>query len=228
MQSKCVQLAVLMTAMAVPCGAIAGAQTAPAPNAQGTAAPKPAAESDMVETDAGLSVFRTFTEATQGNGTLQTPANGYGAMAEFRHIQSPLIGYELSYSFNQANQAQKPAPGACGFTCNHTPETLTAVAHQVGLDWIVSMKRGNISPFAVGGLGFYIAVPRQNLPNLNTIVRIKYTGGGGLDVGFLPRAGLRVQYREEFYKAPDMDVNYGATDKFTRTGEAMVGVYFHL
>lgn len=230
MGRKCVQLAFFVVAMAATCGTAVGASkaarqtsTAPVPTAQ-----RPAATPDMAETDLGVSLYRTFTSSTSGNSTLQKPANGTGAMVEFRHIQSPLVGYEVSYGFNRANQSLAPAPGACGFNCDNPPVTLTANASQVGLDWIASMKRGNISPFALGGLGFFIVAPTQNLPPLNTVVRIMYTYGGGVDVGLLPRAGVRLQYRGNLYKAPDIDEDYGATDKFTQTGEAEVGFYFHL
>jgi opacity protein-like surface antigen len=216
-----VQIAFCLVVAAAACCATADA----APNSR---ARKAAADSGMAETDAGVSFFRTFTGSTSGHGTLQTPSNGYGAMAELRHIQSPLVGYEVSYSFNKANLGLAPNPGACGYVCSNTPETVKANADQVGLDWIASMKRGDISPFALGGLGFFIAVPTQNEPNLNTVVRIMYTYGAGLDVGLLPHAGLRLQYRSDLYKAPDVDENYGATDAFTQTGEATVGVYFHL
>lgn len=228
MEGKCAQFAVFMIALAAMCGTTAGAQTAASQTAQGGPAQAPAARSDMTETDLGASIYRTFTASTTGNTTLQTPSNGGGAMVEFRHIQNPFIGYEVTYGFNRANQTLQPAPGACGFNCYLPKVTRTTDASLVGLDWIASIKRGNISPFAVGGLGFFIAAPTQNLPPLNTVVRIMYTYGGGLDVRLLPRGGLRVQYRGNLYKAPDVDINYGATDRFTQTGQAMVGFYFHL
>ena len=230
MERKCVQLAVFVIAMAAACGATAGAQTATSSTttAQGAPTRQSAARSEMSETDLGLSFYRTFTASTRGNGTLQTPSNATGAMAEFRHIQNPLVGYEVTYGFNRANQSFAPNPGACGFNCDNKPVTHTVDASLVGLDWIASMKKGNISPFAVGGMGFFIAAPTENLPEMNTVVRIMYTFGGGVDVGLLPRAGLRLQYRDNVYKAPDVDVDYGATDTFTHTGEAEVGVYFHL
>lgn len=225
MQRKCVQFAMYLIAFAAACGVTARAQTAAA---QSTGTRKAASAPDMAETDAGVSFYRTFTGSTRGHGTLQTPSNGYGGMVELRHVQSPFIGYEVDYSFNTADQGLQPDPGACGYVCGNKPETVTTNAHQVGLDWIASMKRGKINPFAVGGLGFFIAAPTQNIPGWNTVVRIMYDYGAGLDLGILPRAGLRVQYRGHLYKAPDVDQIYGATDSFTQTGEAMVGVYFPL
>jgi hypothetical protein len=224
MERKCVPFAFLVIAMAAACGITASAQTA----AQGAPAQKLAPASNMAETDMGVNIFRTFTGSTAGNTTLQTPSNGYGAGFELRHIQSPFMGYEATYSYSQMNIEYAPDPGACGFQCVNKAEKLSGNASLIGLDWIASMKKGNIRPFAVGGTGFFIAVPTTNLPSLNTIVRFMWTGGGGVDVGILPHAGLRIQYRDNFYKAPDEDVRFAATDKFTQTGQAMIGFYFHL
>lgn len=229
MERKCVQFAFFVIAVAAACGISAGAQAATqSTTAQSAPAGRPAAASDMAETDLGVNFYRTFTASTSGNTTLQTPSNSFGAGVEARHIQSPLVGYEITYSYNQADIAYQPAPGACGFECFNAKEKLSGNASLVGLDWIASMKRGNISPFAVGGTGFFIAVPTTNQPTLNTIVRFMWTAGGGVDVGVLPHAGLRIQYRDNFYKAPDEDVRFAATDKFTHTGQAMIGFYFHL
>lgn len=228
MERKCVQFAFFVIAIAAGYGVTAGAQTATTQSttAQGAPAQKPA--EDIAGTDVGVNFFRTFTGSTSGNTTLQTPSNGYGAGVEVRQIRSPLVGYELTYSFAQADIGYQPNPGACGFECFNEKEKLSGNASLVGMDWIASMKRGNISPFAVGGTGFFIAVPTTNQPALNTIVRFMWTAGGGVDVGILPRAGLRIQYRDNFYKAPDEDVRFAATDKFTHTGQAMIGFYFHL
>jgi len=44
----------------------------------------------------------------------------------------------------------------------------------------------------------------------------------------LPHIGLRLQFRGNLYKAPDLTTLYGSTGAFTRTSEPMVGVYFRL
>ncbi len=228
MKRKRVQFATLLITVTAMGAAMAGAQSAPQTTAgPGTPVQNPA-RTYMAETDAAVSIYRTFTQSTTGNATLQTPSNGYGGMFELRHIQSPWIGYEVAEGFNQANQGYAPAPGACALLCGNKPETITADADEVGLNWVISTKRGKFSPFAVGGMGFDITIPTENLPTLNTVVRIMYDYGGGVDVGVLPHAGLRLQYRGHVYKAPDLDVTYGATDRFTESGEAMIGVYFPL
>jgi opacity protein-like surface antigen len=52
--------------------------------------------------------------------------------------------------------------------------------------------------------------------------------GAGLDWGLLPHLGVRLQYRGNLYKAPDLTTLYTSTDAFTHTAEPMIGVYFRL
>jgi opacity protein-like surface antigen len=55
------------------------------------------------ETDAAASLYGAFTGTTNGNGTVQSPANTAGGMIEVRHISNLLVGYEETYSYNRAN-----------------------------------------------------------------------------------------------------------------------------
>ncbi len=180
------------------------------------------------QTDVALSAYRTFTSTTSGNGTAQTPSNAIGGMLEVRHISKPLIGYELTYSYNRANQAYAPKIGSCGFVCANAPISLTASGNQVALDWVISHKYGSLRPFAVTGLGLFIDAPSANIYYANMVVRPTYVYGGGVDWGFMPHFGLRIQYRGNLYKAPDLSTNYNSTGAFTQSGEPMFGLYFHL
>src|SRR3974377_2087516 len=62
------------------------------------------------QTDVGLSLYGAFHGTTNGNGTVQSPANSAARMIELRHISNPLVGYEATYSYNRANQTYT----ACG------------------------------------------------------------------------------------------------------------------
>lgn len=217
---KCVHTVLAFLAIAAVGGAANSAMAAQTQN--------PAPRKYVAETDAAVSFYRTFTSSTSGHNTAQTPSNSMGGMFELRHIQSPWIGYEIAYGVNPADQSYKPDPGNCGFLCGNQPETISAMAHQVSIDWVPSFKYGNIDPFAIGGVGFYINVPSAALGNLGDVVRPMFVYGGGLDWNFLSHAGLRIQYRGNLYKAPNLDNNYNATGAYTQTGEPMVGVYFPL
>jgi len=49
--------------------------------------------------------------------------------------------------------------------------------------------------------------------------------GAGLDWGLIPHLGLRLQYRGNLYKAPDLTKLYTSTGAFTNTSEPMIGAY---
>ena len=179
------------------------------------------------------SFYESFNGGTKtGNGTVQTSPNSAGGMMELRNIQkNPLIGYELSYSYNPANQtyATQPAPN-CGYECylGTTPETVKAYADQAGISWVPSMKVGNLRPFGVAGVGAFVDTNSVSLGNLGTVVRPMWIYGAGVDWGFLKKGGLRLQYRGELYKDPNLDHRYTTTGAFVDAAMPMVGFYFTL
>jgi hypothetical protein len=177
--------------------------------------------------DVGGSFYRTFSTSTSGNGTAQKPTNSYGGMVEGRYIKSTFLGAEVTYSYNAADQSLAPTSD-CGFFCNNQPRTVPTKQNEASVDWVVSKKLGNLRPFAVAGFGFMINIGSGNGYALNTAIRPTYIAGGGTDWGFSPRFGLRLQFRDNFYKAPNVTFAYPTTGKFTQTAEPMIGVYFRL
>ena len=178
------------------------------------------------QTDAGVSFYRTFTRSTTGNGTVQVPSDGYGGMFELRHIASPWIGYEISYGYNRANQSISPETGNCGYFCANPPYPITATASDISINWVPSAKFGNLRAFGLLGVGFFITVPTSNQYDLNTIVRPAYLAGGGLDWNVASHLGVRVQFRDNLYKAPDVAGIYPPTGAFTQSAEPMAGAYY--
>jgi len=188
------------------------------------------------QTDVGLSGYFAMTKATAGNGTKQTPTNAPGGLVELRHIQSTFVGYELAFSFNPADQAFEPNGSACGLVCQNpvaptptNPNAQTRIsgnAAEVSIDYVVSKKIGNLRPFAVGGMGFFIATPGATPYGNNTSVRPTYVFGGGVDYSFGTHLGVRVQVRDNMYKAPNTSSIYPATGVFTYSLEPMGGVYY--
>lgn len=179
------------------------------------------------QTDAALSGFATFTSATSGFGTQQTPHNSEGALLEVRHIVNPLVGFEFAYSFNLANQSYAPKAGACGFVCGQPPLTVNGDASQVGANWVVSVKKGNFRPFALGGAGFLITLPTGTSPyTINTVVRPVFVYGAGFDWSFTSHLGLRLQVRGNTSKAPNLSNLYPSTTAYTQIYEPMGGVFY--
>lgn len=178
------------------------------------------------QTDVGLSVYGAFTGTTSANGATQSPANSAGGIVELRHLANPILGFEGTYSFNRANQAY-----TCGVSCGNISEaTVKADAHEVTVDWVPSVKVLGVRPFGVLGVGALFHVPQSSDTSVPTKTDTKavYVYGAGLDWPVIPHFGLRLQYRGNLYKAPDVTGLFTSLDKFTHTAEPMIGVYFRL
>jgi opacity protein-like surface antigen len=181
------------------------------------------------QTDVALSLYGAFHGTTNGNGTIQSPANSAGGMIEVRHISNPLVGYEVTYSYNRDNQVYSPsaAVGTCavGVTCG-VPASVKANAHEVSADWIASVHIANLRPFGLAGVGLLFNQPTSGQSNTTSETKPVFVYGAGLDWGVFPHLGLRFQYRGNLYKSPDLTRLYTSTNAFTRTSEPMIGAYF--
>jgi opacity protein-like surface antigen len=188
-----------------------------------------AVENGLSNTEVALSIYGAFSGTTTGNGIQQSPSNAAGGLVEVRHIVNPLIGFEGTYSFNRANQTYTPTGVTCGLICGPTtPAAVSADAHEVTADYLASLKIANLRPFALAGLGVLLNQPAGNQANTSSSDKAVYVYGAGLDWGILPHIGVRLQYRGNLYKAPDLTKLYTSSGAFTHTSEPMVGVYFRL
>jgi hypothetical protein len=167
-----------------------------------------------------------MTKGTSGLGTKQTPTNGPGGMLELRHIASTFVGYELAFAYGIADQKYEPNPGACKLTCQNPVVKLPGKAAHVAINYVISKKMGNLRPFAIAGLGFFIAVPGPTPLGNNTSIRGAYSYGGGADYEISKHLGVRAQFRGVLYKAPNTSQIYPATGQFTQSLEPMGGVYY--
>ena len=218
----------VLTAIAIAAmgGAAGHAQSGADSQAQANSARRaPASESES-QFDIGASFYEALNNSTSGNGTQQNTTNSAGGMVEARYIRSSLIGFEMTFGYNPANQTLSPKTGNCGLACANPVTALTAKASEVALDWVFSKKFGDFRPFAVAGLGFFITSPAKSKYEVNTVVRGTYIGGGGVDVGISRRFGIRGQVRDNVYKAPNLSAFYPSTGVYTHTLEPMAGFYF--
>ena len=204
------------------------------------------------QTDVAASVYGAFTGSSKGNGIMQGPASAAGGLLEVRLTAKPWIGYEGTYSINRANQTYYNVysvcsvgiPGSCATTTVTT--AVSANAHEVTGDWVVSKKIGNLRPFALAGGGLLVDAPSGQanvsfscvgaccvgtcpLPLINnatnTSTKPVFVYGGGVDWKLLPHIGLRLQYRGNLYKAPDVGP-VTSTGAFTHSAEPMIGAYY--
>lgn len=187
----------------------------------------------QAQTSVALSLYGAFSGTTTGNDVQQSPSNSAGGLIELRHISNPIIGWEATYSYNRANQVYTytgavplacPAPGPCGAP---SPAAVSANAHEVTADWVPSVHIANLRPFGILGVGLLLNEPASGQSNATSSNKAVYVYGAGLDWGLLPHLGLRLQYRGNLYKAPDVSRLYTSTNAFTHTAEPMIGAYFN-
>ena len=169
------------------------------------------------QTTIALGFYGAFTGTTTGNGTVQSPSNQAGGLLELRYIANPLIGYEMTYSYNRANQA---------YSIGSVEQGVKAGAHEFTADWVASIPILNFRPFVLAGAGVIDFKPDSNQIGVNGSAKPVFVYGGGVDWGILPHFGLRAQYRGNLYRAPDLLKVATSTDAFARTSEPVIGAYF--
>ncbi len=185
------------------------------------------AAKDISQTDVSASLYGAFSGTTTGDGIQQSPSNAAGAMIAVRRIENPLVGYEGTYSVNRANQVytQMVCPVAGPILGCGPPIPVSADAHEVTGDWVVSLKFANLRPFALAGVGLVLNQPAGGQANTHSSTKGVFDYGLGLDWGLAPHIGLRLQYRGNVYRAPDLTSVIGSSTAFLHTAEPMAGVY---
>lgn len=168
--------------------------------------------SAYAQTDVSASVVGGFTRSSVGNGVIQTPSAHIGGIAEVRHIWHPLVGLDVNYTYLRANQV-----------FNLTD--VKANANEFGASWVVSLPVLILRPFVLGGIGGTYFHPDSDQPDVASKTELTYIYGGGLDITLIPHFGLRLQYRGNIYKAPNMLTTVLSTGVYTHTAEPMAGLY---
>ena len=150
MQKKWMLTTFILIGMAALAGAAAYGQGDASTSGQTSSKAKArSARGSESQWDIGGSVYEALTSGTSGNGTQQTPTNGIGGMGELRHIVNSFVGYEMTFSYNPANQAYVPKAGACGFACQNPPTAISGNAAEFAIDYVVSHKFGNLRSYAL-------------------------------------------------------------------------------
>jgi opacity protein-like surface antigen len=180
------------------------------------------------QTDVAASVYGAFSESTSGGGVVESPSNAAGALIEVRRIRNPLIGFEGTYAFNRANR-EYSIPVTCGVPCQTPPPaSVLANAHEITGDWVASVKISKLRPFALAGGGILLNEPSSGQSDTRSEAKPVFVYGAGLDWGLLPHLGVRLQYRGNLYKSPNLSRLFTSTSAFTQTAEPMIGVYLRL
>jgi opacity protein-like surface antigen len=167
------------------------------------------------QTDVAASIYGSFAGTTSANGVVQSPSSSAGILLELRHLSNPLLGYELTYSYNRANESYNTSP-------------VKAVAHEVGADYVVSfgLPVVPLKVFGLAGGGLLFVEPDSGQSGTQGNTKAVFVYGAGLDYSLIPHLGLRLQYRGNLYRAPDLLHAFTSTQKFTTTSQPMLGAYF--
>lgn len=176
------------------------------------------------QTSIGLSLYGAFSGTTAGNGVQQSPSAAAGGLFELRHISNPIMGFEATYAYNRSNQVYRCSGTGC---LTVVPTAISANAHSVTADWIPSVHFANLRPFGVLGIGAIFTDPAGSQPFTQTSTEVVYVYGAGLDMTLIPHFGLRLQYRGNLNKAPDISKLYTSIDTFKHTAQPMAGLYFN-
>jgi hypothetical protein len=187
----------------------------------------------FAQTDVGLNAYGAFNDV--GSTTVNYyaeyfhPANAAGGMLEVRHIHSPWVGFEATYSLNRANQRYSfltfgpVSPSGDGIDFF----SVSAFAHEIAGDWIVTNHlTKSLRLFALAGAGVQITVPSGGPSYTQSSTTVAYIYGAGVDWQRFRHLGVRAQYRGDIHKAPQIDTQFPSSNFFIHTAEPMVGVYY--
>jgi hypothetical protein len=161
------------------------------------------------------------------NGVAHTPvnlnpSNTAGAVVSLRYTVSPWFGLEFNYGYSRYTQTFTPfgsQPNG-GVQQNASEYTFGYVVH-------AKKQYFGLTPFASGGAGTTVFRPTPGgglaLPEQ---ARATYFASVGAETTVLsPHFGVRAQYRQLFFKAPDFETNYLTIQQHTTTYEPGFGFF---
>jgi hypothetical protein len=181
--------------------------------------------------DVGVVGLGVFNKNSNGfatvNGQAHTPVNlnpsdTAGALVTLRYTGSPWFGLEFNYSYARYTQTFTPfgsQPNG-GVQQNSSEYTFGYVVH-------AKKQYFGLTPFASGGAGTSVfrPTPRGGL-GLPEQARATYFASVGAETTVLsPHFGIRFQYRQLFFKAPDFETNYLRIEQHTSSYEPGVGFF---
>jgi hypothetical protein len=191
----------------------------------------PALNRQLSRIDLGVIASGVFNKSSSGfatvNGQANTPVtlnpgNTGGAVVTLRYVVSPFIGFEGNYGYARYTDTFTPfgAQPSGGVQQNATEYSFGYVAH-------TRKQYFGLSPFASAGLGTTVFRPTPGgglaLPEQ---ARASYYFSVGAETTVLsPHFGIRAQYRQVFFKAPDFLTNYLTIQQRTTTYEPGFGFF---
>lgn len=203
--------------------------------AQAGAAPQTKLQRLADHFDLGISATGDITGSVSGvpqnnlstnNGTLtQKGSTAVGVLVTIRGQKSPYVGGEFNFRYSRYSQdltfvgGQTPSFVAQNTANEYTLGYIARPPHQIF----------NVQPFVGGGAGTIEFKPTKNGgSNLPVQARAAYYYTAGVEAPvYGDLIGLRVGFRQVFYRAPDFGQNYLTIRKTTWTAEPTIGLTLH-
>jgi hypothetical protein len=196
-----------------------------------TASTNPALDKQLSRIDLGVLGVGVFNKSSNGVATVNghpntpvnlNPSNTAGAVVTLRYTVKPWVGFEFNYGYARYTQTFTPfgsQPNG-GVQQNASEYTFGYVVH-------AKKQYFGLIPFASGGAGTTVFRPTSGgglgLPEQ---ARATYYVSVGAETTVLsPHFGIRAQYRQLFFKAPDFLTNYLTIQQRTTTYEPGVGFF---
>jgi hypothetical protein len=183
--------------------------------------------------DLGINGAGLFTKDVSGTNYLgnQVTLNAsstLGALVQVRYIRKPLVGFEFNYgyaryteNFNFATTSTFGPPAG--------PFPVQTKANEYTFGYVAHLPRYNfhgIQPFVAVGAGSTGFTPTpyggEGLPEK---ARMTYYYSIGAESMVAKHFGVRLQFRQLFYKAPDFGQNYLTIQQQTFTSEPTFGFF---
>jgi hypothetical protein len=175
----------------------------------------------------GTALVPTNPGSGQTGGTIPTvvnlsPGNTAGAIVTLRYTVAPFVGFEGNYGYARYTDTFTPfgTQPTAGVQQNASEYTLGYVVH-------ARKQYFGVTPFASVGLGSIVFRPTPGgglaLPEQ---ARAAYYYSLGAETTVLsPHFGIRAQFRQLFFKAPDFETNYLTIQQHTSTFEPGFGFF---
>ena len=190
----------------------------------------------LAHIDLAVNAAGSLTTNTSGNSYLPqlvtlSPSNTVGALAQLRYTKSPLLGAEFNYgfvrytdNFTVSNVPGTPSgnvPFVLGGQTKVSEYSVAYIIHAPGSYF-------GLHPFGGIGVGGFEFAPTagggQGLPKEPRGVYLYELGADAALLG--PDFGARVQFRQQFFGAPDFNQNYLANNKRSVTSQPTIGFWY--
>ena len=182
----------------------------------------------------GIGMINGSVSGTLSDGTVQSlsGSNTVGALATLRYVVSPLIGFEANYSYARYTENFSrffiPPTSGCINISWAEPAGVQTRANEYTLGYVAHLPTFlGVIPFASVGLGSTGFTPTAGGgQGLRAQARATYYYSIGAEQTlFSKHFGIRAQFRQVFFKAPDFGQNFLTINQHTSTYEPGAGFF---